>query len=268
MPVEDQENASFGTMRNFTTRSFFRHVAVGLVLAASAFGVQAKASTTHLTKAQLLVNNLRAQGERGVFNAPNGKLLNEYGASWNSAMIAMGGPARCYGRCASFLTLMLMISYPGWSARGAGFDSASPDAAMYHDAINDNLYGFAHVNGFSNTLPGDILAVKYSEPDGDSGHIMMVLNATHGQADANGVMPWTVEVIDCSKNTHSDDTRNFNYLGIGTYSSTGAGRGKILVYTQNDEIVGYAWSLANGSQVYLPADRNMTVGRFTPNIGG
>jgi len=251
-------------MRTSITFRNGRKFAATLLLGAALAGFGMASNTVHLNRAMLLVNNMRLQGEKGLFTAPNGKPLNQYGAAWPNAMVSIGSPARTYARCSSFVTLMMMISYPGWTAQNAGFGSASPTAAMYHDAFEASSNGFKKVPKFSLAHPGDLLAVKYSDPDDDTGHIMILVDAVAGAPDANGVTPWTVDVIDCSKSGHSQDTRNFSLGGGTTIETNGAGSGKMLVFTKNDKIVGYAWSLLNGSTIYTPDVRHMTIGRYMP----
>lgn len=251
-------------MRNLASHRVVRRLLASLSLGGMLAGAMALGpNPAHLSTAEMLVANMRAQGERGLFNAPNGMPLNQYGAGWPNAMISVASPARTYARCSSFVTLVLMMSNPGWTASNAGMGSASPTAAMYHDAIEASVNGFKKVGKFSNVRAGDLLMVKYADPDDDTGHAMIVRDFAASDPDVNGVVTWTVQVIDCSKSVHSEDTRVFN-VGVGTTVVTnGAGMGKIRVFTKNDKIVGYAWSLSGGT-IYLPEDRHMTLGRFQP----
>ncbi|AIE85671.1 hypothetical protein [Fimbriimonas ginsengisoli] len=224
----------------------------------------AAASTpTHLAAADQLVTTLRTQGDNGIFTDATGTPLNRYGAAWADAYVFWGPTARAYAQCNNFMTLLLQNSYPGWTAKGAGFSSASPTAAMYHDAIEGNLYGFQKVSNFSNILPGDLLVAKYFDGSDNTGHVMLVRGAQAMGTDGAGVTTWQIEVIDCSKSNHSQDTRVFNLGPNTTFATGGVGRGLMQVFTKNGAILAYTWSLANGSPVYYPAARHLTLGRLS-----
>jgi len=212
----------------------------------------------HLTAALSLDHELRVQGEAGHFYASDGTAYNRYGADYPNGYLDWGQPARAYARCGSFLT-MLLEATSGWTPKMAGFTSASPSAAMYYDAIQSNYYGLQHVTTFSTIAPGDLLVSKYLDNTGDSGHVMIVNSAKAGAPDSAGTVKWQVEVVDCSSSNHSNDTRVFTSGGM-TFSTGGVGRGSIYVYTRNNQVTGWTWSLT--SAAYTPAGRPLTLGRL------
>jgi hypothetical protein len=227
-------------------------------LLASAAFVSA-APTTHLDNARTLVTHLRAQGEAGMFFDQNNVEYNQYGAPWSEVLLDYREPAYADAVCSSFLTRLLMDSYAGWSAKGNGFASVSPTAAVYHDAITAGFGGFRQIGAFENIKPGDILAAKYLDASTDTGHIMIVNNAVPGEPDAKNYIRWSVQVIDCSKSTHSADTRTFP-----SYTSRGVGMGWMYVWTRWNKITSYAWSQRSGSLVYTPDVRHLVLGRLVP----
>ncbi len=244
--------------------SFLR--AVALMGAIAAYGAAHSAGPgvpAHLVAADDLVSRLRAQGEAGQHLDPNGVPHNRYGAAWKNAFAIWTPMARVDAQCSSFVTLVLQVAYPGWTAKKAGFGGASPTAAMYHDAIESNSKGFKKVGAFEQMAPGDFLMAKYLDGSDNTGHAMIVRDADLVGYDAKTkVKTWAVQVIDCSRSFHSDDTRVFLLNNTTAYETQGAGRGWMRVLTKNGAITGYSWSWRNGSTLYLPHQRHLTLGRL------
>lgn len=217
------------------------------------------ASTTHLVNAQTLVAQLRTQGEAGLFFDPNGVEYNLYGASWSSSYISWTVPASVHAVCSNFYIRLMMASYTNWTAKGVGFTSTSPNSAAIHDAIEAGACKYVKVANFGDCQPGDVMAIKYfDDASANSGHTMIFESATPTLTYADGSVRWSVKVIDCSSGPHSNDTRVF-----ATRTSSGAGSGYLYVYTRNGTVTGYSWKQSNGSTVYAPAVRHLTVGRLT-----
>lgn len=233
-------------------------VACGVAYAKSAITVP-----MHLTNADSLANALRTQGENGTFKDAAGVPLNQYGASYKDVVLVWGPTAKANAVCANFITVLLEKTY-GWKAKTAGFSSASPDPSMYHDAIENNQYGFTHITEFENIAPGDLLMSEYYDDHANVGHAMIVRNAQVIDEDEDsGIREWAVEIIDCTKNIHSNDSREFVKAdGTVTATTQGVGRGTIRVLTLDGDIVGYSWSFRNGSIIYTPDVRHLTLGRL------
>jgi len=239
--------------------------AIATLAAIAAYGAAHAAfdGPAHLSAADSLVSKLRSQGEAGLFTTSTGTPLNHYGASWSSAYAIWNPTAMVDAQCSSFVTLVMQASYPGWTAKGAGFGTASPTAAMYHDAIETNTHGFAKVADFNDIMPGDFLMAKYYDDSASTGHAMIVRDAQEIAVDPNtGITTWAVQVIDCSKSGHSSDSRDFLQANGTVISTNGAGRGTMCVMTQNGAIVAYAWSFNSGSTLYTPSVRHLTLGRL------
>jgi hypothetical protein len=233
--------------------------ACGAAYTKSAFTTQA-----HLTNAESLANTLRTQGENGTFTDANGKALNQYGAAYKDVVMVWTPTAKVNAVCSNFITVLLEKTY-GWKAKTAGFATASPDPAMYHDAIEANAKGFTHITEFENVAPGDLLISEYHDDHANIGHAMIVRNAQVVDEDEEtGIHEWAVEVIDCTKNIHSNDSREFiDADGTVTATTQGVGRGTMRVLTLDGDIVGYSWSFRNGSVLYTPDVRHLTLGRLT-----
>lgn len=244
------------TVTNHLSRSLAA-LACAVALTGSA-AVAAAQSTEHLDLARDLVAQLRAQGEAGLFFDEQGVEYNRYGAAWSGSFITFGQPAYAHAVCSNFYIRLMMAAYPGWTAKGAGFAGSSPNSATLHDAIEAGACGYARVTDFAQAQPGDVLVIKYLDGGSNSGHTMLLDGATPAQVLANGTVRWSVKVIDCSSGVHSQDTRVFP-----GYTSTGVGSGYLNVYTFGGAITGYSWSQSNGSKIYGPAARHLTVGRIT-----
>ncbi len=244
-----------------TVTHHFARPLVALAFAAALTGSVAVAtaqSTEHLDLARDLVAQLHAQGEAGLFFDENGVEYNQYGAAWSDSFIVLENPAYAHAVCSNFYVRLMMGAYPGWTAKGAGFASSSPNSATLPDAIEVNACGYARVADFAQAQPGDVLVIKYLEGGSNSGHTMLLDSATPAQVLANGTVRWSVKVIDCSSGVHSSDTRVFP-----GYTSTGVGSGYLNVYTLGGAITGYSWSQSNGSKIYGPSARHLTIGRIT-----
>lgn len=216
----------------------------------------------HLTAANNVAAGLRSQGEKGEFKDANNVAYNQYGADFASAYITTSPKYKVNAVCANFVTLILQGSYPGWTPKGAGFNSTSPNPAMYHDAIENDQYGFEHVDEFEDIEAGDLLMAKYLDGSGP-GHAMIVRNvALLAEDTTTHERMWSVQVIDCSKDTHSNDTREFTKTDGTKFATQGAGWGEMKVVTKDGDITGYSWSFRNGSTFYTPSVRHLTLGRL------
>ena len=237
-------------------------VAVAMACGA-AYTKSAPMAPNHLVNADNLVSKIRTQGENGQFNDADGKPLNQYGASYKDVVMVWTPTAKANAVCSNFITVLLEKTY-GWKAKAAGFSSASPDPSMYHDAIEKGQYGLTKVQEFENIAPGDLLMAEYYDDHANIGHAMIVRNAQLLDEDEEtGLREWAVEILDCTKNIHSNDSREF-VKADGTVTVTqGVGRGTMRVLTQDGDIVGYSWSFRNGSVIYTPDVRHLTLGRLT-----
>ena len=214
-------------------------------------------SVDHLNLAQDLVAQLRTQGENGEFFDGGGTEYNEYGASWSESFIDFGSPAYVHAVCSNFYIRLMMAAYPGWTAKSVGFAGSSPNAATIHDAIEANACQYVRVPTFAAWQPGDVIAIKYLDGSSSSGHVMVLEHATPVTTYRDGTIRWSVRVIDCSSGPHSQDTRVFP-----SYTSSGAGRGSMYIFTLNGAVTGYSWSQSSGSKIYAPAARHLTLGRL------
>lgn len=215
-------------------------------------------STVHLDNAIDLVAQMRVQGEAGIFFDEHGVEYNKYGSSWANSQVVLDNPAYVHAVCSNFYIRLMMASYPGWTARGAGFVSSSPTSATIHDAIEAEACLYSRVDDFSTAQPGDVLAIKYPNGGGSSGHTMILQSATPNLEYEDGTIRWSVQVIDCSSGVHTDDSRVFQ-----GYTSSGVGSGSMYFYTLDGEITGYSWSQSQYSTIYAPQARHIAVGRLT-----
>jgi len=169
-------------------------------------------------------------------------------------------------QCSSFVTRLLKQAY-GWTDSDftQWFNSTSPSAALYHDAI-EAQNGFTTVTDISDIQKGDILAVKYNEEDATAtGHVMMADNIAVARTATNPIIANTqqyeINIIDSSKTGHGNGDSRF--LAASTWDS-GVGRGKLRLYADNTgTVVGYTWSTAKTSVYYhLQSTRHLVIGRL------
>ncbi len=227
----------------------------GLLLSASTAVAQ---STDHLDNAINLVAQMRIQGEAGEFFDEHGVEYNKYGASWANSQVVLDDPAYVHAVCSNFYIRLMMQSYPGWTAKGVGFVSTSPNSATIHDAIQSNACLYSRVDDFTTAQPGDVLAIKYLDGGSSSGHTMILQSATADEVFEDGTVRWSVLVVDCSSGVHTNDSRVFP-----GYTSSGVGSGFMNFYTLDGEITGYSWSQSKYSKIYAPTARVIAVGRLT-----
>jgi hypothetical protein len=249
-----------------TSRGLVALALVAASLSAHAFTTRVSVNEpAHLSAAKELVAEIVAEGNEGIFTGPDGKAINRYGGSSATNYVTWSPLATCYGRCSSFLTMILESTYVGWEPENSGFASTSPTAAMYHDAIAANACGFTNIVDFNNIQPGDLLVAKYLDGSPDTGHVMMVESEAKSAPDSKGVVTWLVQVIDCADSAHTNDTRVF-VTPSGTKHTTGAGAGTIQVFKKGGAIQGYSWSATKSSMIHTQSQRNVVLGRF--NLGG
>ena len=169
-------------------------------------------------------------------------------------------------QCSSFVTRLLKQAY-GWTDNDftQWFNSTSPSAALYHDAI-EAQNGFNIISNIHDIQKGDILAVEYNEEDAKAtGHVMMADNIAKLRTATDPIIANTqqyeIKIIDSSKTGHgSGDTR---FIATDTWDS-GVGLGKLRLYADNaGTLVGYTWSTAKTSVYYnLQSSRHMVIGRL------
>lgn len=214
------------------------------------------AQPLHLDLAEELVDNVTPE-------------LNEYGSSpsyvtWTGYLGSMVYSNRSV--CTTFVTLVLMRAYGITGPQmKAWFNTISPTAAMYHDAIVAQN-GFIVVPTIDDVEPGDFLAAKYAPGATVSGHLATVVSVPVQRLPAtnpliSGTFQYEVVVVDSSSTGHGPtDTRN---LPAGGWDA-GAGIGVMRLYTDAiGSIVGHTWSTNNGT-FYNQTQRHMVMGRYLP----
>jgi len=222
-------------------------------LATGMLSAPAYASTTHVSWAEDLVQNITPQ-------------YNEYASNPSYIYWAGVNGASHYenrNQCSTFITNLLKQSY-GWDSNTfkTWFGSTSPSAAQYHDAIQAQN-GFGLLNHVQDITTGDILAIKYPDGSSSTGHVMLVRTApqemTAKAPIITGTRQYAVEVFDSSQSGHgAEDTRK---MADGNWD-TGVGRGVFRIYADavTDEIVGYSWSTYSNSTFYSQSERHLVAG--------
>jgi len=216
--------------------------------------------TAHASLANEIIRGIATQASNLTFTDSAGNPTNRYGANYPDMYFSVpvaNDPTSVYsvyGRCASFVTLLLKACY-NWNPGDLG---QSPYADEYYTSILNSNHGFTLRTSFSQAQYGDILASKYSN-GGDTGHVMIFSSSRLLSYDpATETREYEVTVMDCSKEQHTNDTRSM-------YSQLpkGAGTGQIRVKTVNDGLIAWAWRVTDS--YYAPSARPIVLGFFTPN---
>jgi hypothetical protein len=143
----------------------------------------------------------------------------------------------------------------------------SPDAAQYYYKITScpttGPVKFTQKATLDVVDPGDILAVKYIGSTSPTGHVMVVRSAPVQDdslpAGPAGSLAWRVEVIDSTSSPHAS-IHYPDYRGGGT--TTGAGTGTYIVYTDANNVpIANRWSEGT-SAVYTSSQRAMAFGQL------
>jgi hypothetical protein len=239
----------------FFYRPFLQTLAlVGASLWLTLSAVPASASPAHVLWAEEIALNVTPEN-------------NEYGS--NPTFLTWPGVQNVTiytnrTKCASFVTHVLKQAY-GWNNTDVHtrFDSSTPDAATYHDAIQAGKY-FLEIQHVKDIQVGDIIAIKYPPNPDATGHVMIASNTPVQRRVTKpvvaGTTQYAIEVIDSSQSGHGPtDTR---LMRNDTWDE-GAGIGILRLYADNTgAIVGYTWSTYNNSDYYDQTTRHLTVGRL------
>jgi len=218
-------------------------------------------ATAHASLAYEIIRGIANQATKGVFTDADGISTNRYGANYPNNYFSVpdaNDPTSVYsvyGRCASFVTMMLKATY-NWDSGSLGL---SPFADEYYTSILNSTHAFTRRTNFSKAKYGDILASMYSN-NGDTGHVMIFNSAKLLSYDpVTKAREYEVTVMDCSKDPHTNDTRTY-FAQI----PQGAGIGRIRVKTVNHLLTQWAWKVTDS--FYLPSDRPIVIGFFSPQM--
>ena len=221
----------------------------------------------HLTEAEHLVDYLR----HPACPAAN----NDYKDPTQPNNVVWGEPGRpetffVQAQCASFLTAVLMRTYPGWATADfyrTHFGSISPLARTYRAKwAAGTVPHFTIVPRVDQLRPGDLIAIDYlNDQNVNTGHVVLVrrLKGTYvapvAAANFPGETQYAVEIVDCTSEPHGT-------AGIGNYDAfpdtrivgategEGAGYGHMMLYASNTTgaISRYRWSVnSNSADAYV-----------------
>lgn len=260
-----------------TRRAWLRSLALWGMAATAATrmrGALAQAQTppAHHTGAQLLLAQILQSQAAGVFADAQGVSINRYGGSWSSptdpSFVRFADPGAGIlpgnnSKCSSMISRLLQTLH-GWNWNQSAYaftdpvsglltQKPSPEAYQYGALIQQGR-GFTPL-GFANQIqPGDVLA-WWLAGSTESDHVMLVQemrwgtlrNYPTGLPNSNpalaGMQFLEVRVIDCSSDTHTQDSRWVNVNGSLTHIA-GIGEGTIgLLLDASGRIVGRTWSL-------------------------
>lgn len=184
------------------------------------------------------------------------------------------------------------------------FGSGLPNAAQWYDGIvaeGSVVQGTGasaktvRITRIANPMTANgfaghniVLASKYGNAAGDSGHAMIAASWTDDTPADTSAFPqgatrrWNVRIFDSTKSSHYDgsnlitDSREQGESGAGydgvwgtadDNDDNGIGEAHIHVYSDNaGAIVAWAWTLAD-NEIYTQADRPMVAGEMIVTAG-
>jgi hypothetical protein len=184
--------------------------------------------------------------------------------------VSFVAPYQSHADCGGFIDSLLQSAY-GYTPEQfkKWFDSHRPTAKRYHDAIVQQQ-GFTQIEHVQDTLPGDLLAVKYFSRTDNTGHVMLVAERPVRITTKGPMMPgaqqWAITVIDSSKSGHGpSDTRHRR--GPDGKDHDGVGKGVLRIVTDADgRVLGFSWSTLASSEVKSPSDEELVIGRLKPGF--
>ncbi len=210
----------------------------------------------HLTAALTLLKNID---------------LEHTGYEHGEGRVVWSGACESHADCSGFVSALFKQAYGYDDVQfKKWFGTARPLAARYHDTILKHA-GFAEVTRAGDILPGDILAIKYTEPrdDKNTGHVMVVAGAVRKMESKaplkDDTIQWEVPVVDSSSSGHGlTDWRHGK--GKDGKDHDGLGAGVFRIYTDSDgKVAGYTWSVLAGSHFVGQAEHHLAIGRLEPN---
>jgi hypothetical protein len=196
--------------------------------------------------------------------------------------------------CSSFITLLLKQTYGNkdgfnfkeWMGFGTIVPKDKPDeeilAAPYYQLIANNRNRFQLITRVTDILPGDILAVKYSESSKSTdyeeafeldenileskdcpkkktstGHVVLVsekpdlIRDSQSKPDILELKQYSIKVMDSSRSGHGKKDDSRWQKQSGSWVNGGAGEGIMRLYVnEQNEIQGYTWSREPHSTYY------------------
>lgn len=235
------------------TRGTLTLALIALLGAVTLTPARAAAQSAHLDWAEELVDNLAPEN--------NTYSTGTYAVTWegvNGAVVYSN-----HSLCSNFLTALFRHTY-GWTTSDMLYwtGSTSPNAALYHDLIEDED-GFEIVPTIQEIQAGDMLAIRYEAGNSASGHTALIESEPTPRVATSPIVPGTVQyevwVIDSTRNGHGfTDSRYVNGNWI-----QGAGRGVMRLYANaQGTIVGHTWTTSTGSSYYSTSTRDILVGRL------
>jgi hypothetical protein len=246
------------------------------ITGAASLGAQA-GTTDHLDMGLELVEHLFIHQTAGQFTDGNMVPLNQYGGSWNNDLIVEVGDhnlnilPRNNSVCGNFVTKLLNHSF-NWNWNnyeffdpnaGQNVTTASPNSHRYMELINQQIGFKDQILQIQNVQPGDIMVKR--DVGTTSGHVWIIkevilaqpmpyyANQPASQNNLIGTTYYEVDVLDCSSDYHSNDSRKVFYNGQ-VYETHGAGVGTVgLLADANGTILGHTWSLPSADYFVSPA---------------
>jgi hypothetical protein len=263
--------------------------AIGVLLPSSPVKAQTSTNPKHLEDALLLLKGLLLENNNYQHGTPN--------VTWKGVKGAPDYVSKT--DCSGFMSKLLQHSYGDYftKERFEQWMKKKRDRPLAEDFYNAIVKqkDFIQIKKLAQVQAGDIIAIKYI-PDEDpktkdnTGHVMLVVEPPKKRDSTKPLVKktfqWEVMVIDQSCSGHgqddsrrkpdsSDDDSQPDGDGIADNErnnpcepnkrfNDGLGKGIMRIYTNkdNDNILGYTWSISQISDYYSPEERDLVIGRL------
>ncbi|GGJ39535.1 hypothetical protein [Deinococcus roseus] len=218
--------------------------------------------TDHLTWASDLLTRITSANTDYVHGTPN--------VTWYDANVA-GSVTQSYTDCSGLFGELLKKAYN--ADLKTWFGKSRPTAADVFNTIDAQTH-FLKVGKATDLQAGDVIAMKYLDPDATAtGHVMVVAAAPtlFQNADQTNPLPnpselsnyeeYLVKVIDSSSAYHGTQDTRYNSTSKTAYPGAGSGYFRLYASKTDKSILGYTWSNSKNSDFYGPSVRPLLVGR-------
>ncbi len=202
---------------------------------------------------------------------------------WETPTEVAFGPNdwRAQAKCSGLVTRVVEAAYGVDLQDRWDCDTTVPLAWHWHARIVDPAYEdprFVQVDSAWDAMPGDILAISYSNCDAElltcghengacggksTGHVAILTGTPVYTGTRWGLQQLDVPVVDAARSGHTEgvDTR-WDETTESWREGTGRGLLRLLVSLEDGEIEAWAWSASEGSRWRWNNDEQVALGRW------
>ncbi|HYV37892.1 MAG TPA: hypothetical protein VE988_19560 [Gemmataceae bacterium] len=233
-----------------------RHLRIAFVIIATVpASVLARSDSVQEPKHLVVARNMVAKLDLSKTSYKNG-----------TGKVSFVEPMECHTDCSGFLNYLLKYTYDyNDDQLQKWFSAKRPQANKYHDVITKEI-GFKQITLIQDTLPGDLMAIKYLVRKDHTGHAMLVSGTPKKMRPTEPLIPetvqWEVKVIDAFLSAHGPTDKRYQ-KGNDDRDHGGLGEGILRIYADKEgKVAGYSWSTLTTSRFVEPAKEHLVIGRL------